>query len=165
MKSIILDIDHCLVFASYSELPEQKLISQRGYHYLYFRPYLSEFLSFVQKSKFRLIFYTSGKSEYAKWIVSQFQMNCEYSLFTRKFTKCKQTEFGELFYKSSDKLPVKKTGTTYVVDDRIDLWDDNGEIFFGISPWRGEVNDTELQRIIIQLLKKQPLLKELHSYN
>ncbi len=159
MKTFILDIDQCLVFASYTQLSELELISKRGYHYLYFRPHLLEFLSYLQKSKYKIIFYTSGKSEYAKWIVSHFNMSCEYLLFTRKFTKRKQTLYGDLFYKSSRNLPIERAKRTYVLDDRIDLWVDNGENFLDISPWNGELNDNELIRIMIKLLKTQPLMR------
>jgi hypothetical protein len=40
MKTIILDIDHTLVFASYTILPNHPLVEKKGYHYLYFRPFL-----------------------------------------------------------------------------------------------------------------------------
>jgi len=53
------------------------------------------------------------------------------------------------------------TKKTFVLDDRIDLWEDNDEVFLDISPWHGEVEDRELQGIMKHLLKKQPHLKEL----
>ena len=74
MKTIILDIDHTLVFASYTILPNQPLVEQKGYHYLYFRPFLHAFLYAMQKFDYQLVFYTSGKSNYAKWIVQHFKM-------------------------------------------------------------------------------------------
>jgi hypothetical protein len=159
MKTIILDIDHCLVLASYTQINELELISKRGYHYLYFRPHLSIFLSYLQKSKYKIIFYTSGKSEYAKWIVNQFNLNYEYLLFTRKYTKRKQSYYGDYFHKSSISLPVKKEKKTYILDDRIDLWEDNGEFFLDISPWHGEIYDNELIRVMLKLLKQKPSLK------
>jgi hypothetical protein len=46
----------------------------------------------------------------------------------------------------------------YILDVRIDLWEDNGDIFLDISPWHGEIYDNDLKCVMIKLLKKHPLL-------
>ena len=160
MKTIILDIDHTLVFASYTILPNHPLVEQKGYHYLYFRPFLHTFLNAMQKFDYQLVFYTSGKSNYAKWIVQHFKMRKPYTLFTRRYTKTRYTDFGIDYLKSSRKihLPIL-TKEVIVVDDRINLWEDHGETFIDILPWHGEVEDTALKEVIIQLLKRQERIK------
>ena len=46
----ILDLDHCLIYASYQELPDLELISKRKWHYLYHRPNVKDILKYVQKT-------------------------------------------------------------------------------------------------------------------
>ena len=156
MKTLILDLDNTLIFSSYTLLPNHPLVEKKGYHYLYFRPFLLDFLKAIQKFKYQLIFYTSGKSNYAQWIVQHFQMQKPYILYTRKYTKSQYTNFGIYYLKSSRNihLPIL-TKEVIVLDDRMDLWEDNGEIFIDISPWNGEVGDTALIEVVIQLLKRQ----------
>ena len=83
MKPYVLDLDHCLIYASYSEIPDLELISQRGYHFLYHRPHTKEFLNFLIKSKYDLIFYTSSKKEYAHWVVQSFGLNKKFPIYSR----------------------------------------------------------------------------------
>ena len=159
MKTIILDIDHTLVFASYTILPNHPLVEKKGYHYLYFRPFLQAFLDAIQKFDYQLVFYTSGKSNYVKWIVKHFKMIKPYMLFTRSYTKTRYTDFGIDYLKSAHKIHLPfNTKEVIVLDDRSDLWEDNGEIFIDISPWYGEVGDTALKEVLIQFRKRQALI-------
>jgi TFIIF-interacting CTD phosphatase-like protein len=130
-------------------------VEKKGYHYLYFRPFLHEFLNAIQKFDYQLVFYTSGKSNYAKWIVQHFKMRKPYTLFTRRYTKTRYTDFGIDYLKSSRKIHLPTlTKEVIVLDDRNNLWEDNGETFMDISPWNGEVGDTALKEVLMQILIK-----------
>lgn len=153
MKQIVLDIDHCLIFTSYSEIPELELISRNGYHYLYHRPHLKTFLNWLIKKKYDLIFYTSAKIEYAEWIIESFELDKKYPLFARYYTKKKTTDYGEVYLKSLDSINLTQKEKVTVLDDRPDLWDERGVEFLHIDPWHGEVDDTALFRIITTDIK------------
>ena len=160
MKLYILDLDNCLIYTSYQEIEGLNLISKRKWHYLYHRPELLEFLKFAQKTA-DIAFYTSSKSDYAKWIVSSFNLEKQHLLFSRKYCKKRRTNYGDIYYKSIGFLPIKKKYKKIIVlDDRIDLWDDKGVELHDIEPYMGDFFDTELQTELqdwlIKLLKKQP---------
>ena len=154
MKPIILDLDHCLIFASYEKIEGLDLIDQREYHYLYFRPDLAMFLRHIERG-FRIIFYTSSKKEYAEWVISNFNLTKDYKLFTRKYTKPKETEFGVHYIKSLKKLKLKSVSDILVLDDRPDMWIADGVKFIDIDPWNGELHDSSLKRIMIAMIKER----------
>jgi TFIIF-interacting CTD phosphatase-like protein len=159
----ILDLDHCLIYASFQELPEAKLISKRKWHYLYHRPGLELFLSFVQKTG-DIVFYTSSKKDYASWVVSTFHLTVPYTIYSRKYCRKKYTDYGEIYFKSLGRLPIlKEYAEIIVLDDRMDLWDDHGVELNDIKPYHGESTDTELQNWQIRQIKKQPKLTSLEE--
>ncbi len=159
----ILDLDHCLIYTSFQELPEAKLISKRKWHYLYHRPDLELFLSFVQKTG-DIVFYTSSKKDYASWVVSTFQLTVPYTIYSRKYCRKKYTDYGEIYFKSLGRLSIMKEYTEILVlDDRTDLWDNNGVELNDIKPYHGESTDTELQNWQIRQIKKQPKLTSLEE--
>ena len=161
MKPYVLDLDHCLIYASYTEIPELELISQRGYHFLYHRPHAKEFLNFLIKSKCDLIFYTSSKKEYAHWVVQSFGLNKKFPIYSRFYTRKKTTEYGEVYLKSLSKIKISSRSLIPVLDDRPDLWDENGVELIPIDPWHGEKDDDALRQILIKRLKKNDRIKEL----
>lgn len=152
----ILDLDHCLIYSSFKELDGNQFISKRKWHYLYHRPGLSEFLRFVQSSG-DVVFYTSSKMDYAKWIIKSFNLTKESKIFSRKYCLKKHTEYGEIYFKSLPRLDLKKAYLKIIVlDDRTDLWDEKGVELNDIEPFLGEANDNELQKWMIKRLKLQP---------
>ena len=156
MTLYILDLDNCLIFSSYNKLEGLECISKRKWHYLYHRPGLAEFLRYVQKSG-DIVFYTSSKMDYAKWIVKSFNLTKESNVFSRKYCRKKYTEYGEIYFKSLSRIALKKDYSKIIVlDDRTDLWDDNGVELNDIKPFLGEANDKELQKWMIKRLKLQP---------
>ena len=160
MKPYILDLDHCLIYASYSELPELELISKQGYHYLYHRPDALVFLKFLIKSKHDLIFYTSSKKEYAHWVVKSFGLEKTYPIYSRFYTRKKTTDYGEIYLKSLSKIKTSSKSLIPVLDDRPDLWDESGVALIPIDPWHGEKDDQSLRQIMIKTLKKQDRIQE-----
>lgn len=42
-KLYILDLDHCLIYSSYTKIEELNCVSMRKWHFLYHRPGLNEF--------------------------------------------------------------------------------------------------------------------------
>lgn len=157
-KLYILDLDHCLIYASFQKLAAAELKSKRKWHYLYHRPGLESFLSFVQKTG-DIVFYTSSKKDYASWVVSTFKLTVPYTIYSRKYCRKKYTDYGEIYFKSLSRLPISKKYTNIIVlDDRTDLWDENGVQLNDIKPFHGESVDKELQRWQTSQLKKQPKL-------
>lgn len=161
MKPYILDLDNCLIYSSYSEISSLELISKKGYHFLYHRPGLKSFLRYLIKQKYDLIFYTSSKKEYAKWVVDSFDLEKEYPIFTRFYTKKKITDYGEDYLKSIEKIKVSSRKLIPVLDDRPNLWDEKGIDLIPIDPWHGEENDKSLFDLMINQLKTQQKITEL----
>jgi len=155
--TIVLDLDHCLIYASYSELEGLPLIGKRGYLHLYHRPGLDQFLTFLAKMKnWDIVFYTSSKASYARWVIKSMSVPFEYQLFSRSNTKKKYTEIGEVYLKSLAKIEMKVENSdrrTIVLDDRPDLWDETGVELVSIDPWHGELSDTELEQAIRRIIK------------
>jgi TFIIF-interacting CTD phosphatase-like protein len=152
----ILDLDHCLIYSSYQEIHGLDLISKRKFHFLYHRPNLKNILKYVQKTG-DIAFYTSSKMDYAKWVVTSFQLDEHPIIYSRKYCKKKYTEYGETYLKSIVNLPITKSYNKVVVlDDRTDLWNDKGVELNDIKPWMGEVSDIELSQWLIRVLKRQP---------
>ena len=152
----ILDLDHCLIYASFQELVGTEFNSKRKWHYLYHRPGLESFLSYVQKTG-DIVFYTSSKKDYASWVVGTFQLSVPYTIYSRKYCRKKYTDYGEIYFKSLSRLPIlKEYAEIIVLDDRTDLWDDKGVQLNDIIPFHGELVDKELQRWQISQVKKQP---------
>ena len=155
MKPYILDLDHCLIYTSFSELSNVDLISQKGYHYLYHRPGLTVFLRFLIKKKYDLVFYTSSKKDYACWVVKSFNLEKDYPVYSRFYTRKKSTEYGDVYQKSLKKINFSSKRKIPVLDDRTDLWDERGVEFISIDPWYGDVNDKSLASIMINSLKER----------
>ena len=146
----ILDLDNCLIYSSFQELKGQSLVSKRKYHFLYHRPFLKEFLKYITQHN-DIVFYTSSKVDYARWVVSSFGLEKEPVIFSRKYTKRKQNQFGETYYKSIDFIHLNKTYTSIkILDDRSDFWLDSDVIYLEISPWMGDFQDRELEKMISQ---------------
>jgi TFIIF-interacting CTD phosphatase-like protein len=147
-KLAILDIDNCLIYASYKPIENLLLVDRKTWFYLYHRPGVKKFLEKIQEIA-DVIFYTSAKKTYAQWILKTLDMDREIPLFTRKNCQKKYTEFGEVYYKSLSKLKLsKKYEEIIVVDDRIDLWDDKGVTLYSIEPFLGQPDDQELSKLI-----------------
>ena len=157
-KLYVLDLDNCLIYVTYQELPNIDFASKKKWHYLYHRPKLLEFLNFIQRTG-DVIFYTSAKKDYANWVVGTFQLKVPYSIYSRRNCRKKFTDYGEIFFKSIDRITVtKKYSKIIVLDDRTDLWDSTGTELHDIKPFHGESDDRELENWIIKELKKQPKL-------
>lgn len=151
---LILDLDHCLIFSSYSEIENLKCQGKMKYLFLYHRPGLSDFIRRIEKFRnLELVFYTSAKSEYAKWVVRTIDPKIDYRLFTRSSTSKKFTKYGEVYYKSLSKLAIHHDMPTVVLDDRTDLWDSTGVHLIDIEPWHGEVSDQRLEEAFLRIYK------------
>lgn len=162
-KLYILDLDHCLIYASFKKLEDGQCIGKRKWHYLYHRPGLELFLTYIQKTG-DILFYTSSKKDYASWVISTFQLKVPYTIYSRKYCRKKYTDYGEIYFKSLNRLPIyKKYAEIIVLDDRTDLWDENGVELNDIKPFHGESTDKELQHWHISQIKKLPKLTSLEE--
>ncbi|MBU3660514.1 MAG: HAD family hydrolase [Flavobacteriales bacterium] len=156
MTLYILDLDNCLIYTSYSKISELDSIAQRKWYYLYHRPGLFNFLNYIQKTG-EIVFYTSSKKEYAKWVVNTFNLEKDYLIFSRKFCRKKLTNYGEIYYKSIFQIPISREYEKIIVlDDRTDLWDEKGVELHEIKPYMGEIIDDELHSWQLRKLKSQP---------
>ncbi len=154
LTTIILDLDHCLIYSSYSELSELPLKGRKGYLYLYHRPGLNELIDVLEKAKnVTILFYTSSKADYARWVIKSMNVKFNYQLFSRSKTTKKYTSTGEVYLKSLSNINVSSTDNITVLDDRPDLWDDNGVRFIPIDPWHGEPENSQLSKVKIHLYK------------
>lgn len=152
--TIILDLDHCLIYSSYSELSELPLKGRKGYLYLYHRSGLNKLIDLLEKAKnVTVLFYTSSKADYARWVIKSMNVKFDYQLFSRAKTTKKYTSTGEVYLKSLSNINVSSTGNITVLDDRQDLWDDNGVQFIPIDPWHGEPKDDGLFQVKTNLFK------------
>ena len=159
----IVDIDHTLIISSFSQIASIPLVSKRKNHFLYHRPFLSDFLKYLSKTG-EVVFYTSAKKDYANWILKTFNFNFDFDfdLFTRKFCRVKYDKFGVFYYKSIDFLPIDTFNhDVIVIDDRIDLWLDNNQKikFIDLKPYNGEIQDSTLLDFVIKQLKNQPKIE------
>lgn len=154
-KLYVLDLDNCLINSSFSEIVGIEYVSKWKWYYLYHRPGLIQFLKFIQKTG-DIVFYSSSKMDYARWVVSTFELETDCKIFSRKYCKKKFTSFGEVYYKSISQIPLNhKYEKIIVIDDRTDLWFEEGVEIFDIKPFRGELEDDELQKWMIKKLKEQ----------
>ena len=143
-QHIIQDLDHALIYSTYKKVDNLKLISNRKYLFLYHRPFLDDFLEYVE-NKYDLIFYTSSKIDYARWAVNTFKLKKKHEIFGRKYTKTIYSEYGINYKKSLGKIKKEFEYKVQVLDDRPDLWEENGVSLIDIKPWMGETYDKELK--------------------
>ncbi len=68
MKLLILDLDETLIHTTYSPLVGLDAVSQRGYYYLYERPFLKDFLERSCKN-YALAIWSASKADYVRWII------------------------------------------------------------------------------------------------
>ena len=99
------------------------------------------------------MFYTSSKKDYARWVVKSFNLEKDYPVYSRFYTAKKRTDYGDLYQKSLNKINISSKRKIPVLDDRPDLWDENGVELISIEPWYGESNDKSLASIMIKSLK------------
>lgn len=155
-KPIILDLDETLILASYQELDGLPMVAKRRYHYLYHRPGLNQFLKYLEKRKHDIIFYTSAKADYARWVIKTLPLEGSYPLYTRKYTLRKETEFGEEYIKSVESVKELSEfrGIIPVLDDKPQLWLPNDQIsFMEIDAWMGDPEDHQLPNLISSSIK------------
>lgn len=148
--TIVLDLDNCLIYSSYSILSEFNFVSKKGYFFLYHRPFLVELFLFLEQH-FDIIFYTASKKEYAKWVVSTLPVKNKYPIFSRKYTRRKFNSC-DFYLKSISFLPYEfNYESIFVLDDRPDYWLDEDLFFIGIDPWFGTKDDNGLCNVIKNL--------------
>lgn len=149
---IVLDLDNCLIYAGYSNIENSELIAKKGFHYLYHRQNLAELMSFLE-AYFSVVFYTASKKDYAKWVVSSMNLKYKHPIFSRKWTKRKNSDYGETYLKSLKFLDIDCTqfDRVYVLDDRPDLWVDEKNYYLDIDPWMGSGDDEQLKHVLEKL--------------
>ncbi len=87
-KLLVLDLDETLIHTSYQPILGADLKSQKGYFYLYERPFLKDFLDRCS-AEYDLAIWSASKADYVRWIIRSTVLS-EYSfefINTRKDCK------------------------------------------------------------------------------
>lgn len=91
MKLLILDLDETLIHTTYSPLVGLDAVSQKGYYYLYERPYLKDFLESVCEH-YALAIWSASKADYVRWIIQSTVLKDYTFQFIRTRKHCKYKE-------------------------------------------------------------------------
>ncbi|WP_304142273.1 HAD family hydrolase [Mesoflavibacter zeaxanthinifaciens] len=145
----LLDLDHTLIYGSYA--PSEKaefLFEYNEYLKVYKRPFVEEFINFLNRYYTHIIVYTTAKEDYANRICLELNIDA-FKIFTRQ--DCK--EKNDRYYKAFQ----HQWGHLY---DKIDIIDDSPNVWLSTDAFeskirfivpkefRGELDDNELTRII-----------------
>lgn len=153
-KFLVLDLDNTLLFSNDKIIEGGslmvKFILNQSVMYTWERPHLEEFMTFAHEN-FNLIVYTASRDNYAKSIVTYFNIFLGVTVekvYTRKnieksFMKCGLKQISLLNELNDNYI---------IVDDRACYADDSKEIIFSnllqIKGWNGENDDEELKKSI-----------------
>ena len=148
LKLLILDLDETLVYSTAKRLsyPED---FRAGEYFVYKRPGLAHFLSFVQEH-FDLAVWTSSGAVYASHIVGGIFPDSTALKFVWSRDRCvrKYDPDTRCYYSIKDLRKVKRLGypleNILVIDDSPEKLERNYGNHIRISAFEGDVNDTEL---------------------
>lgn len=154
-KILVLDLDETLIYSSKVKLNSKALFIYKDY-YVYARPHLNWFLHTI-KSYFKIGIWSSADDLYVEHIVEKIiskEINLEF-IWSKSWFNL-DSHNGKQYLKKMSEL--EQLG--YDLDELL-LIDDNEEnVIINsphsilIKPFRGEVYDNELQKIVNQLIKK-----------
>tara|TARA_B110000977_G_scaffold182542_1_gene244277 strand:- start:120 stop:584 length:465 start_codon:yes stop_codon:yes gene_type:complete len=145
----LLDLDHTLIYGSYAPSEKAELLFEYSeYLKVYKRPFVGEFIKFLNCYYAHIIIYTTAKEDYAIRICLELDIKT-FKILTRQ--DCKQKN--DRYYKT---FQVQWN----VIYDKIDIIDDSPNVWLGTDAFeskiryiipkefRGELDDDELKRII-----------------
>jgi TFIIF-interacting CTD phosphatase-like protein len=146
---LILDLDETLIHTTYERISGIHLQSQRGYFYLYERPYLGEFLH-RHKSQFSFAIWSASKSSYVKWVINNTalrEFHFEF-IYTRKNCKRQIGINGEPIY-------LKNLNEELFILPKIIFLDDTPqyvapiELTMKVPEFRGDFSDRYLKELCL----------------
>ena len=145
----LLDLDHTLIYGSYAPSEKVELLFEYSdYLKVYKRPFVEEFIEFLNLHYAHIIIYTTAKEDYAKRICLELDIKT-FKILTRQ--DCKQKN--DRYYKNFQ----VQWNDMY---DKIDIIDDSPNVWLGTNAFeskiryivpkefRGILDDDELKRII-----------------
>jgi hypothetical protein len=145
----LLDLDHTLIYGSYAPSEKVELLFEYSeYLKVYKRPFVEEFIDFLNRYYAHIIVYTTAKEDYANRICSELNIKTQ-EILTRK--NCLQK--GDIYYKRFVSDWGEKFQNIDIVDDSPNVWLGTDAFeskirFIVPKEYRGEIDDDELTRII-----------------
>lgn len=118
-KTLVLDLDHTLVYVQKSQLPNTKadfsFNLNKVTYFVYKRPFLENFL-FSASKLFDVVIFTSAKKEYADIIIDWFD---KFNFVKRRFYQNDCVVRNNRFVKDVSRLAINLNGIL-MVDDKPD---------------------------------------------
>lgn len=148
----LLDLDHTLIYGSYAPSEKVELLFEySAYLKVYKRPFVEEFIGFLNRYYTHIIVYTTAKKDYANRICLELDIKT-FKILTRQDCVQKNDRFYKPFQGQWNHLYEKID----IIDDSPNVWL-NTEVyrnkirFLVPKEFRGEMDDTELLNIIKSL--------------
>ena len=145
----LLDLDHTLIYGSYANSEKVELLYQYNeYLKVYKRPYVDDFVRYLNLKFNTIIVYTTAKDDYAQRICFELGINFK-SILSRKDCLYKN----ERHYKLFKSKWYKNFCEIQIIDDSPNVWLNVSDFETNIKyivpkEFRGEVDDKELLKII-----------------
>lgn len=145
----LLDLDHTLIYGSYAPSEKAELLFEYSeYLKVYKRPFVDEFIDFLNRYYTHIIIYTTAKEDYANRICLELNIDT-FKIFTRQDCKQKNDRYYKSFQLQWDHLYEKID----IIDDSPNVWLGTDALeskikFIVPKEFRGELDDNELTRII-----------------
>tara|TARA_B110000503_G_scaffold76188_1_gene117609 strand:- start:45 stop:608 length:564 start_codon:yes stop_codon:yes gene_type:complete len=164
-KLCLLDLDHTLIYGSYAPSENVELL----FHYnrylkVYKRPYVNDFISFLNETYNTIIVYTTAKEDYAIKICKKLNLRTTMILYR---SHCIQRN--ESYYKKFSKDWGSSYKSIHIIDDSPNVWLDteyyDKQITFVVpKEFRGEVDDMELLKLK-ELIKNIQILHKIVRFH
>jgi len=150
MKNLyLLDLDHTLIYGSYSESEKVELLFEYSqYLKVYKRPFVNDFVNKLNNLNGDIIVYTTAKKDYANKICRLLKINT-LNILTRKDCKSKDDKYYKKFLPSWGNT----FDNIYIIDDSPNVWINTEKYITKINfiipnEFRGNPNDNELIELI-----------------
>jgi TFIIF-interacting CTD phosphatase-like protein len=145
----LLDLDHTLIYGSYAPSENVELLFQYNrYLKVYKRPYVNDFISFLNETYDTIIVYTTAKEDYAIKICNKLNVRT-----TMILSRSHCIQKNENYYKKFSKDWGSSYKSIHIIDDSPNVWlktepFENKIDFIIPREFRGEVEDKELLGIM-----------------
>ena len=140
-KTLVLDLDHTLIFASEDPSTGKLTIRQR--------PQLAEFLARAGQMFGEVVVFTAGTGEYAKLVVSIVDPNR--AVISRVFSREDCVLINGMYVKDLRLVVGEDVRRTVIIDDLTTSYMLQPHNGIQIRPWTGEEDDRELEALLIRL--------------
>ena len=149
MKLLILDLDETLIHTTYSPLDGLDAVSQKGYYYLYERPYLKDFLESVFEH-YALAIWSASKADYVRWIIQSTVLK-DYTfefIRTRKHCKYAAGKYGSPEY-LKDLQALNQTYEQVIMLDDTPKMVQPIECCIKVPEFKGATHDSFLKSLVL----------------